>query len=71
MSIEEIQGLPDTQMEFDVTIGKLDNLLSKMVSWGKKHEFINVYDRQTLKHHAEDMILAGRNILKNMGEKEI
>lgn len=69
--IEEAKGLPDTQTEFDLTIGKLDNILSKMVSWGKNHEFITIYNKQTIKHHAEDMILAGRNILKNMGEKEI
>jgi hypothetical protein len=28
---------------------------------------LDEFDRQTLKHHAEDMILAGRKILKDIG----
>jgi hypothetical protein len=27
-------------------------------------------DRQTLKHHAEDMVLAGQKILKDLGEEQ-
>ena len=57
------------QHEFDNVIGVLDNILSKMVLWSKNRH-IESENKQTLKHHAEDMILAGRKILKELGYPE-
>lgn len=73
--------LNDYQDDFNLTIGRLDHTLSKMVMYGhrygiSKEEFSDLIrgddsaNRQTIKHHAEDMILAGRKILKDLGEKE-
>jgi hypothetical protein len=57
-----------TQEEFDLTIGRLDHVLSKMVIWGGDAE-LSRPNKQTLKHHAEDMIAAGEKILKDLGKK--
>jgi hypothetical protein len=61
------------QNEFDLTIGQLDRVLSKLVSWGMVTKepicMIDRYNCQTLKHHAEDMIAAGEKILKDIGVK--
>lgn len=55
------------QDDFDNTIGKLDRVLSKLVEWGRQSpEIVDLYNRQTLKHHAEDMIAAGQKILKDL-----
>lgn len=54
------------QSDFNLTIGTLDEVLSKMVIWGGL-ESIELHNRQTLKHHAEDMIAAGQKILKELG----
>lgn len=54
--------------EFDVTIGRLDRVLSKMVLWGLDGS-LDIADRQTLKHHAEDAIAAGQKILKDLGKE--
>ena len=56
-----------SQIEFDLTIGRLDRVLSKLVMWGRDKE-LDQPNKQTLKHHAEDMIAAGNNILKNLGK---
>jgi len=58
------------QVDFDLTIGRLDNVLSKLVNWGRGHEHLDVANKQTLKHHAEDMIAAGQKILKDLGAVE-
>jgi hypothetical protein len=57
----------NTQEEFDLVIGRLDYCLSHMVMWGKDKS-LRQYNKQTLKHHAEDMIAAGDNILTNLGD---
>jgi hypothetical protein len=57
------------QDDFDNTIGKLDRVLSKMVLWGKDKN-VDLPNKQTLKHHAEDMIAAGQKILKDLGDIE-
>lgn len=54
-----------TQAEFNLMIGELDNIISKMVLQGKRLQWAtkDVGDRstpdmaniQTLKHHAEDI----------------
>lgn len=62
------------QDEFDLTIGRLDRVLSKLVGWGRicadglNNVEIDEANRQTLKHHAEDMIAAGQKILKDIGK---
>lgn len=58
--------LPPVQGTFDLTIGQLDRVLSKLVLWGKDAT-LDEADKQTLKHHAEDMIAAGQKILKDLG----
>lgn len=75
----------EAQAEFDLTIGQLDRVLSKLVGWGRLAKSVREYNasnpnapqdsfmdepnQQTLKHHAEDMIAAGQKILKDLGEK--
>ena len=59
------------QAEFDLTIGRLDNIMSKLVNWGRQARAeLDDADAQTLKHHAEDMIAAGQKILKDLGKVE-
>jgi hypothetical protein len=55
------------QDNFDLTIGRLDRVLSLLVCWGKDRE-LDLPNRQTLKHHAEDMIAAGEKILCDLGK---
>ena len=57
--------------DFDITIGRLDNVLSKLILYAERTNcqkgslgFIDTADRQTLKHHAEDMIGASNKILE-------
>lgn len=57
-----------SQIEFDLTIGRLDRVLSKLVRWGGD-KALDDANKQTLKHHAEDMIAAGEKILKDLGKK--
>lgn len=54
-----------TREEFDLRIGKLDRCLS---------EFLDLYsteidepDRQTLKHHSDDLIGVGSAMLEKLG----
>lgn len=63
--------------EFDLMIGRLDRILSEMVATGKRHKEVHNTamalddpDVQTLKHHAEDMILAGAKILSDINANE-
>jgi hypothetical protein len=60
-----------SQDEFDLTIGRLDHVLSKMIMWGEDTltcmPQVDHANQQTLKHHAEDMIGAGKKILKDLG----
>lgn len=49
--------------EFDLTIGRLDRVLSVMILAAKNPE-TDLADRQTLKHHAEDMVAAGNRIIE-------
>lgn len=58
----------NTQDEFDQTIGKLDRVLS---------EFLALYDanldepnRQTLKHHADDLIGVGKKMHSELSKEE-
>lgn len=63
-------GSADVQTDFDLTIGRLDNIMSKLVNWGRAHEQLDTTNVQTLKHHAEDMVAAGQKILKDLGAVE-
>ncbi len=65
------------QDDFDLTIGRLDRALSKLVGWGRlarerlwqrtlESLDMDGPNRQTLKHHAEDMIAAGQKILRDL-----
>lgn len=74
------------QANFDLLIGQLDRAISLLVYMGKVFkeeqgdrysitpegifELVDIPNRSTVKHHAEDMILAGRKILKDLGEPE-
>jgi hypothetical protein len=52
--------------DFDRTIGQLDFILSKMMIFSKQST-LSEPNRQTLKHHAEDMEAAAHAILKRLG----
>lgn len=64
------------QQNFDLTIGRLDRILSILVNHGQEvakkrnnegpEGIMDEPNRQTLKHHAEDMIAAGEKILKDL-----
>jgi hypothetical protein len=56
----------NTQDLFNSTIGQLDHVLSLLVLHAKKGD-LDEANRQTLKHHAEDMIAAGQCILGKLG----
>lgn len=60
----------DQQDEFNAMIGELDHVLSRMMIAKSRHDAIGEANRQTLKHHAEDMIGAGRSILAVLSEPE-
>jgi hypothetical protein len=65
---------PELDQElFDLTIGRLDRVLSLIVNWGRtvkrEESLLDLPNRQTLKHHAEDMIAAGQKILRDLGEE--
>ena len=56
------------QKRFDNTIGRLDRVLSELVNYGKgKSGVLDDENRQTLKHHAEDMVAAAQSIMKHIG----
>lgn len=49
--------------DFDLMIGRLDRSISEMMV-AAKEPGITPADRQTLKHHAEDVIAAGERVLE-------
>lgn len=59
---------PEQNADFDLTIGKLDFVLSKLMMYAKQAELGNLSEAniQTLKHHAEDMELAAKSIFKKI-----
>ncbi len=59
------------QDKFDLTIGRLDRVLSLVVNYGRNKTSLDEANKQTLKHHAEDMIAAGQKILKDLGEDQV
>ena len=53
------------QENFNIAIGRLDRVLSELVLYSHDTE-LDIPNKQTLKHHAEDMIAAGQHILKKL-----
>jgi hypothetical protein len=55
--------------EFNLVIGTLDFILSKLMGYGKDATkgLLSEPNRQTLKHHAEDMEAAAKAIYKRLG----
>ncbi len=60
-----------TQDKFDLMIGRLDRILSEMIAAAQivnsntlEMTIMDSMNTQTLKHHAEDMIGAGKKILE-------
>lgn len=54
-------------MNEEAITGKLDRCISEMI-WLSEHPKDEI-TIQTIKHHAEDMILAGKDILQTLGYK--
>jgi len=68
MEYEELM-LDEQDVDFDRTIGQLDFVLSKLMIYSKqaKDNKLSEPNRQTLKHHAEDMEAAAKAIYKRLG----
>jgi hypothetical protein len=59
------------QQEFDLTVGRLDRVLSLLINYARhSQEDCDDPNKQTLKHHAEDMVAAGEKILKLLANVE-
>lgn len=61
--------MDEQDVEFDKTIGGLDFILSKLMIYSKQAQEgkLSQPNRQTLKHHAEDMEAAAKAIYKRLG----
>lgn len=57
-----------TREEFDTVIGRLDRLLSEFLLLTKAP--IDEADRQTLKHHSDDLIGVGQKALENLSDEQ-
>lgn len=55
------------QQDFDIVIGRLDRILSEFLILTNKS--FDEANKQTLKHHADDLIGVGNKVLENLGEK--
>lgn len=55
-----------TREEFDQVIGRLDRLLSEFLLLTQAP--VDEADRQTLKHHADDLVGVGQKALSNLKE---
>lgn len=74
------------QEQFDTCIGRLDRVLSELVAYGKgvraRNEagsgqavpyqavVMDEHNQQTLKHHAEDMVMAAGCMFRNLGQTD-
>lgn len=65
-NLAEIARLAATRLrdDFDLTIGRLDRLLSEFLLLAESQ--LDEADRQTIKHHAEDLISVGSAALKRL-----
>jgi hypothetical protein len=70
--MEAVPIMEGCDYEYNMTIGTLDFILSKMVGYRNqaKEGRLSEPNRQTLKYHAEDMIAAGQSILKALGVEQ-
>ena len=59
------KGPTGERLDFDLSIGQLDRVMSKLIAWSKDRAR-DEHDQQTLKHHAEDMIAAGEKMLREL-----
>lgn len=66
MNAEETRHEQD---EFDFTIGQLDRCLSRLILWAE-NPLLPDFNKQTLKHHAEDMDGASTKILNLVTHKK-
>lgn len=64
MMNEKAKGTGITREEFDMRIGRLDRCLSEFLDLFSDE--IDEPDRQTLKHHADDLIGVGGSMLKKL-----
>lgn len=46
--------------------GKLDRAISEMMVWAEFSHLTDLAAKQTLKHHAKDMVAAGKHILAKL-----
>ncbi len=60
--------MSNTPRDLDNLIGRLDRILSEIV-YTAKYIPLDIFDRKTLEHHAEDMIGAGIRCLELLGSK--
>lgn len=60
------QGKKFSQKKFDKTIGRLDRILSKLMGFARDPD-LDVPNRQTLKHHVEDMEACAKAIREKQG----
>lgn len=62
-------NIPGHDPEFDQVIGLLDFILSKLMAYARQAEagIVSQANRQTLKHHAEDMEAAAKAIYGKLG----
>ncbi len=56
--------------EVEVLTGQLDRMISELVLVSKRTDLTEVA-RQTIKHHAEDLILAGQAALKYLAGQKV
>jgi hypothetical protein len=54
-----------TQDQFDKLVGRLDRILSELTLASK--DDLDAANRQTLKHHAEDVVACGKAVLRRLG----
>lgn len=58
------------QKDFDLMIGSLDRILSEMAGWARNLNELDEANKQTLKHHADDMMIAAESIMNKLRPKE-
>jgi hypothetical protein len=51
-----------------IVTGQMDRSISEMIEIAHNLDLYDQVTEQTLKHHAEDMILAGKHILKQLNK---
>lgn len=65
--IREVREFREVR-DFDLTIGRLDRLLSELITWSD-FEDLDPADAQTLKHHADDLRGVADKILNTLEDR--